>query len=111
MSAARWLWWLPLALLTVFCAIVGLRYGMQVVNTTETDVIAHYAARYVAETGEGARLTDCVAAPADEMPHVWLKVLCRPPGSPGKVTAYLVNRFGGLEAAPPRGGDLHEPQT
>ena len=72
---ARWMWWAPLGLLLLVVALLGLRWGSVVAALTETDVINHYAARYVAEGPEGAQETDCVARP-DARGDVWLIVSC-----------------------------------
>jgi hypothetical protein len=90
----RWFWWLPLGVLTVVAGLFLFRAGWIVANLTETDVINHFAARYVADQGEGARMTDCTAVPAAD-PGIWLVVRCG-----GKVS-YPVDRFGRLVAPRP----------
>lgn len=83
----RWLWWTPLAVLTVVAGLLLFRQGWIAAHMTETDVINHYAARYVADHG-GSR-TDCIALPgrADD---VWIEVRC------GATVIYPVDRAGRL---------------
>ena len=85
----RWLWWLPLGVLTLVAGLMMFRAGWIVARITETDVIAHYAALYVAEGPEGARMTDCSAMPS-EVTGVWLVIRC------GSDRIYPVDRFGRL---------------
>jgi hypothetical protein len=92
----RWLWWTPLSLLLVGCALVGLRYGWIAATITETDVITHYAQRYLQEHGEGAALSDCMAVPGDNLPGIWIVVRCHPQDLSEKYE-YYVNRLGGYE--------------
>lgn len=85
----RWLWWMPLGVLTLVVGLMMFRAGWIVARITETDVIAHYAALYVAGAGPGARMTDCSAMPS-QAPGVWLVIRC------GENTLYPVDRFGRL---------------
>ena len=86
-----WLWWVPLGALVVLGAAQAFRLGWIAAHLTETDAIAVYAARYVAQAGPAARETDCVAMPGQD---VWLVLRC---GRDGKYRGYWINRFGGLE--------------
>ena len=88
----RWLWWMPLVLVTVLAGLFAYRAGYVAANLTETDVINHYAARYVAEGPDGAKVTDCSAQPG-QSEDVWLVVIC---GGPAHVVRYSVDRFGRL---------------
>ena len=92
----RWLWWAPLGLVTLGCAIFGLRMGWIAATISETDVITHFAAKYVNDHGGDARVTDCVAYPTDSIPGIWILVRCAPMGALENYD-YYVNRFGGLE--------------
>jgi hypothetical protein len=92
----RWLWWLPLVVLTVVAGLLVFRQGFAVANMTETDVIRHYAAIYVAQGPEGAKVTDCAARPGDAE-GVWLIVSC---GGASHVVQYRVDRFGRLVDSP-----------
>ncbi|QFT60298.1 hypothetical protein FIU94_15830 [Sulfitobacter sp. THAF37] len=83
----RWLWWTPLAVLTVVVGVLLFRQGWIAAQMTETDVIDHYASRYVAE--HGGRKTDCHAVPASA-PRVWIEVRC------GDAVVYKVDRAGRL---------------
>ncbi len=83
----RWLWVAPLGLIVLMAGYAGVRLGETRANLTATEVIATYAARYVAETG--GQLTDCLAVPADA-DGLWLEVICE--GAARRV--YAVDRFG-----------------
>ena len=85
----RWLWWAPLAILTVWAALALFRAGWVVARITETDVILHYANRYAIEGGKEAKITDCSATPSAD-PAIWLVIRC------GRDTFYPVDRFGRL---------------
>lgn len=98
----RWLW-LPLIALVALATVLGLRAGWRYATLTETDVINAYAAHYLADrkqagTGQGARLTDCVAFPAaPEDRGIWLIVSCGPtPFDPALSYEYAVSRAGRL---------------
>ncbi|KIN61426.1 hypothetical protein Z945_2418 [Sulfitobacter noctilucae] len=99
----RWLWWMPLVVLTVVAGLLAYRQGYVAAQITETDVINHYAAIYVAEGPEGARVTDCAAVPGQEE-GVWLVVNC---GGAAHIVQYRVDRFGRLI----EGDALEGPQT
>ena len=88
----RWLWWAPLILLTAVAGLLVFRMGYVTAHLTETDIITHFAERYVAEGPEGAKMTDCVARPGTSE-KVWLVVHC---GGPAHGVQYRVDRFGRL---------------
>jgi len=88
----RWLWWMPLGVLTVVAGLFVFRQGYVVAHITETDVINHYAALYVEAGPEGARVTDCAARPGVAA-GVWLVVNC---GGTAHIVQYRVDRFGRL---------------
>lgn len=88
----RWLWWMPLVVLTLVGGLLMYRQGFVAANMTETDVINHYAAIYVAEGPEGAKVSNCAARPGDTE-NVWLIVSC---GGAAHVVQYRVDRFGRL---------------
>ena len=90
-------------LVTAVAAILAFRMGYNVVNITETNVINHYAARYVAEGPKGAKVTDCAAQPGDAE-GVWLVIQC---GGAAHVVRYAVDRYGKLVLGNPG----PEPQT
>ena len=79
---------LPLAALVVLTGYLGLRLGQP---PSETEIIARYAARYVAEAGPGAQVTDCAAAPH---PQARMVVVCH--HSDGASYRYVVGARGGL---------------
>jgi len=107
--------WVPFALFVAGGAVLGLRYGYLAATTSETDMIARYAARYVdarAQAGDRtAQLTDCLAYPGAEK-GIWIVVIC---GGTGARFEYHVNRIGGLVhmGAPGTGGaaGIGGPQT
>ncbi|MEW9919137.1 hypothetical protein AB2B41_05960 [Marimonas sp. MJW-29] len=102
----RWLWWAPFWLLLLGFALLWLRYGWRVASITETDVINHYAERYVEERGGDASVTDCVADPGRAFAGIWLVVSCTPKGAvAGDSVDYFVNRLGGLENMGKPGGE------
>ena len=86
----RWLWWMPLAVLTLIGALLAFRQGWIAAHMTETDVINHIAARYVAD--HGGEVGDCRAVPGRRS-DVWIEVLC------GE-RRYPVDRAGRLVAQP-----------
>jgi hypothetical protein len=94
----RWLWWLPLGVLTLVVALFVFRAGWIVANLSETDVIEHYAAIYVAEEGGKATMTDCTAVPGQGA-KVWLVIRC------GRHRVYPVDRFGRLIETVPEAGE------
>ena len=83
----RWLWWTPLAVLTVIAGLLVFRQGWIAAHLTETDVINHYAARYV--TDHGGQKADCLAVPG-RTAGVWIEVRC------GADVIYPVDRSGRL---------------
>jgi hypothetical protein len=83
----RWLWWTPLALLTLVAVLLVFRQGWIAAHMTETDVINHYATRYVAD--HGGRISDCVAVPG-RAAGIWIEVRC------GAKVIYPVDRTGRL---------------
>lgn len=85
----RGLIFLPFAVLLLLAALFAFRQGYIFANLTETDVINHYAARYLSEV-EGASTKDCVATPGRA--PVWIIVTCTPAQGPAK--NYHVNRRG-----------------
>jgi len=87
----RWLWWTPLAVLTLLAGLLLFRQGWIAAHMTETDVIDHFAARYVAE--HGGQKSDCVAVPGRSA-QVWIEVHC------GDVAIYPVDRAGRLISLP-----------
>lgn len=95
-------WWIfaPVAAFFGLIGVMALLYGKDVADLSETDVINHYAERYVGESGNpNASLSDCLAVPGAG--KVWIVVRCAG-------HEYAVNRFGGLISytpptqAPPR---------
>lgn len=66
---------LPVAVLLLAAAGIGLSLGLRAVGITETEVIDRVAARYVREAGEEARHTDCAARPAASA-GLWLLITC-----------------------------------
>ncbi|MHA6345595.1 hypothetical protein [Roseivivax sp. CAU 1761] len=101
MTATRAIWFLPLCLLLLGAALLGWRQGWRAANVTAGEVVAAYAARYVAErraagTGADAGPADCRATAAAAQGQ-WLVVVCGPvPYDPARHYTYHVNRFGGL---------------
>lgn len=85
----RWLWWAPLALLTFVVVLLVFRQGWIAAHFTETDVINHYAARYVQE--HAGQLSECLAMPGRSA-GVWIEVRC------GADVIYPVDRAGRLVA-------------
>ncbi|MEL6571493.1 MAG: hypothetical protein AAFQ64_07540 [Pseudomonadota bacterium] len=71
-SLARWWLFAPFAVLLALTAYLGLRLGQPI---TETDIITHFAAHYVTQSGSGAAMTDCFGAPSNR-PDVRLVVVC-----------------------------------
>ncbi|MEM6939844.1 MAG: hypothetical protein AAF943_15010 [Pseudomonadota bacterium] len=105
-----WLWWAPLALLTLGIALLGLRWGWVAATITETDVITRYAQRYVNTHGGAAKPTDCFAMPADHYEGVWLVVRCVPlDPQQGPTYDYYVNRMGGYLFGEKPQGDVFAP--
>ncbi len=85
----RWLWWVPLGLLTVVGALLAFRMGWIAATITETDVITGFSQRYVDQDGgPGAQITDCVGL-VGQVDGAWITVRC------GAID-YHVSRFGRL---------------
>lgn len=76
-----------MVVLTAVAGLLVFRQGWITAHMTETDVINHYADRYVSE--HGGRKTDCHAVPG-AVAEVWLEVRC------GGVVIYPVDRAGRL---------------
>ncbi len=94
---------MPVIALVAAAGIIGLSLGRKALRGTETDVIVQTAARYVAEAGGNARVTDCTARPAVSK-GLWLVVSCAAPAHGGQ--EYFIDRFGEVrhvEPVPPRG--------
>jgi hypothetical protein len=84
----RWWAFAPVAAFFGLIGVMALLYGKDVADLSETDVINHYAARYVAESNNpNASMRDCLAVPGTG--NVWIVVRCAG-------HEYAVNRFGGL---------------
>ena len=99
----RWLWFMPLAVITVIAGVWGFRLGWIAATLTETEVITRYAQRYLEDRARDdaagtASIADCVAYPG-EAPGIWLVVSCTPRPAVAGRYEYVVNRFGGLEHA------------
>jgi len=83
-------WWIfaPIAAFFGLIGVMALLYGKEIAELSETEVITHYAERYVVESANpNARMTDCHAVPGTD--NVWIIVRCAG-------HEYAVNRFGGL---------------
>ncbi|MDU8910533.1 hypothetical protein [Aestuariicoccus sp. MJ-SS9] len=104
-GAGRWIWFAPVALITLLGAVLAFRLGWIRAHLTETDVIEAYAARYLDRAGAGARASDCVAYPAQGQ-GLWLIVACTDPSGAG--WRYGVNRFGGLKSVVEPGAEKTE---
>ncbi|WP_341366738.1 hypothetical protein [Yoonia sp. BS5-3] len=86
---------LPIAALAAFAAYLGLRAGQ---IPSETEIINHYAAAYMASAPEGAEATDCAAAPH---PDKAIRMVISCTHQSGLITTYFVG---------PRGAALPEPE-
>lgn len=89
----RWLYWMPLAVVTVCGALWLFRLGWIAAHVDESALLDHYARLYVAETGDGARLSDCVGRPGQDR-AVRLVISCT--GHDGNRRVYAIGHFGGL---------------
>lgn len=96
----RWLF-APVAALTVVAGYLGLQLGQPV---TETEIITRYATLYVAEQGDGAQVTDCLATP-NLRREVRLVVRCTHPN--GMIHSY----YAGPRGEPRLPDDPQEPQA
>ncbi len=92
----RWVFFMPLTALVAASLVIGLSLGRKAARDTETEVIRQIAARYVAEQGGRARMTDCAARPAVSG-GLWLVITCK--GSAGKGREYFIDRFGAIRHA------------
>lgn len=95
----RWLF-LPFAAMVALAGVLGFRMGQPL---SETDIINHFAAVYLAQAGNGAAPTDCLAI-ANPDPAIRLVVVCTHPG--GAVYQYPVGPRGRLIAP---ASDTHRP--
>ena len=73
-------WWLiaPFVALLLLAAYMGLRMGETV---SDTEIVTHFAAHYVTQTGNGAAVTDCVARPSAQEDVRLIVVCTHPDGS------------------------------
>ena len=84
----RPLLFLPLAALIVLTGYLGLQLGQPL---NDTEIIERAAARYVAEVGDGAALTDCAAT---AHPQARMIVICHHPD--GRSYGYVMGDRGEL---------------
>ena len=94
----RWIWFVPIGLITALAAVTGWRHGWVVANVTETQVIDAYATRYLQDrsrdgTGGTAERRECSARPSDQ---AWIVVICGPE-VPALRYIYYVARDGRLK--------------
>ncbi len=71
-TGLRWWMFAPFVVLIAMAGYLGLRLGQPI---SETDIITHFAAHYVAQNGAGAAMTDCFGAPSPRA-DVRLVVIC-----------------------------------
>lgn len=85
-------WWIfaPVGALVVLAGYLGLQMGQPV---SDSEIISHFAAIYVAKTGNGAAMSDCYAVPAVQE-HIRLIVTCTHPD--GSVFVYPSGPLGDL---------------
>lgn len=90
----RWAIFAPLAALVVLTGYLGLRLGQPL---GDAEIIERAAARYLAEAGAGAVLTDCAATPH---PEARMIVVCR--HADGRSFSYVMGDRGEVfeEAGP-----------
>ena len=72
--------WIGFAVFTCLLCLVAVRLGLRTASTTETDIISHYSAQYLAQEqaeGRDARLIDCYAIAGTEI-WVRMEVVCEP---------------------------------
>ena len=88
----RVVFFLPFGLLVLAVALIAFRQGVQRANLSETEVINHYAARYVTNGPSGAKPTDCAAKPGGA-DSVWLVINC---GGAAHTVQFRVDHSGNL---------------
>lgn len=88
----RWMWFLPVGMLTLGVALLGLRFGTYAAYLTETEVITGYADRHIALHGGSS--ADCHAEGGGSF-AVWIVVRCVTGPEP-VAHSYYVNRLGWL---------------
>ncbi|ETX14512.1 hypothetical protein OCH239_02815 [Roseivivax halodurans JCM 10272] len=97
----RTVFFLPVAGLVAIAAILGWRQGWIHANVTETQAIAAFAERYLADragdgTGATARAAECRGVPGAGQ-GAWLVVVCGPePHDAARHYTYYVDRAGKL---------------
>lgn len=91
----------PFAALVTLSGYLGLQLGKPV---TETEIITRYATLYVAEQGDGAQVSDCLATP-NLRSEVRLVVRCTHPN--GTIHSY----YAGPRGEPRLPDDPQEPQA
>lgn len=74
-------------------AVLGLWLGQRAGPPDEGRAIARVAAAYVAQAGDGAAVTDCIALPGDHV-SVWIVVTCRKPGDAVGLRRYALDHRG-----------------
>ncbi|MEL6682967.1 MAG: hypothetical protein AAFQ09_10015 [Pseudomonadota bacterium] len=91
----RLFYFLPFVILLIYAGYLGLRAGQ---IPSETEIINHYAAAYLASAPDGAAATDCAAAPH---PDDAIRMVISCTHESGLITTYFVG---------PRGQTVSEPQ-
>ena len=103
--AASVLRWGPLAVVTLIGALFVFRLGWIAAHLDESALLEHYAGLYVAETGDGAKPSDCVGGLGTRR-QVRLVIRCTTPQ--GALRVYMIGRFGRLLTLPPAPPDAAE---
>jgi hypothetical protein len=72
--------WVVFAVFTCLLCLVAVRLGLRTASMTETDIISHYSALYLAQEqaeGRDAQPIDCYAIAGTDI-WVWIEVVCEP---------------------------------
>ena len=103
--------WVVFAVFTCLLCLVAVRLGLRTASMTETDIISHYSALYLAQEqaeGRDAQPTDCYAIAGTDI-WVWMEVVCEPKEAGSY--RYVVGFWGQLLTATRRAAAQPVPQT
>ena len=103
--------WIVFSVFICLLCLVAVRLGLRTASMTETDIISHYSAQYLAQEqaeGRAARPIDCYAIAGGEI-WVRMEVVCEPDEAGSY--RYVVGFWGQLLTATKGPAPQSVPQT